>query len=101
MRTAEIQYIVPDSTANQAEYEAILAAIGKYQDEIPPGVDNTAEIAQLDENTVSVKLSRQALRHKTDVRGQNLVAEMRRGVELHFAEADRERLAQRFSKPLI
>jgi hypothetical protein len=84
---AEIEYVVPAGPDQDSTYEGILAAMGAYQEEIPFPAANEVKIDRAPDDTITIKLSREALRSNPDLQTPEALAkleeEMREGVERH------------------
>jgi hypothetical protein len=97
MSQAEIQYFIPSAARPQGDTEAILNAIGSYQNEIRFHVVQEAMVAETETGDVMVRF----VKSTHDMQPRSLLLEdterMRKGVEHHFDEDDRSRLASHFA----
>ena len=96
MSNAEIQYLVTEPDQNVDDVEKIIAAIGAYEDDIHFPIRQTAEITQIGDSGVMLKLIRMSREPRYEHDLLEVAEKMRIGVESHFPEEDRERLARRF-----
>jgi|GEM_PF-6126928 len=96
MSLSEIQYLVPEANRPQGDTEAILMAIGAFQDEIPIHIPQEAFVAEEKNGAVMVKLVRTSLKAKPHYELLEESEKMRKGVEKHFSDEDRARLSRHF-----
>ena len=97
MTEAEIHYIVPDAPHHQADVEQIFNAIGAYQAKMPLSIPHEARISQDENDTVTLKLARIAREPKPVYELVEQAANLQKGVESHFSDEDRARLARYFA----
>jgi hypothetical protein len=97
MSQAEIQYFIPSAARPQGDTEAILNAIGSYQNEIRFHIIQEATANETEMGGVMVRF----VKSTHDVQPRSLMLEnterMRKGVDRHFDEDDRSRLASHFA----
>jgi methyl coenzyme M reductase subunit C-like uncharacterized protein (methanogenesis marker protein 7) len=100
-KNAEINYIVPDASSRQADYEDIFAAMGAYEDQTERRdfrIQQTAEINSDDKTgSVSLRLVRD-IREGSGDDPITLAKEMREGVESQFSAEDHARFSGYFTE---
>ena len=89
-----IQYLIANTDQFDEDFEKTVAAVGAYQDEVPISVRQTAEIGEDDKGYVSVGLIRTMGEGALFSSALHAAEVMKKGVEAHFPEADRDRLAR-------
>jgi hypothetical protein len=98
MATAEIEYVIANAGNNEKDQEAIIEAIGLYEEETYFGIPQTfVPKADYEADVVSLKLIRTIKDGTLTAVALRTGELMRTGVEKHFSDADRERLARYFA----
>jgi len=96
MSSSEIQYIVPKEARGLGDTEAILNAMGSYQQEVPFLIPQEVSAAEVTHESVFLRLTRTTRDAKPRYELLETSERMRRGVEKHFSDEDRARLSKHF-----
>lgn len=97
MSEIEIRYEVPEESRKEGDLETLINAIGAYQAEAPFFIQQEIKVSEDEKGTALIRFVRSILL-KSGVAHefQGSAEEMKIGVEEHFPEASKDRLAKLF-----
>ena len=93
---AEIHYQIQNLSANQADFETILAAMGEYENVLHPREEATVELVQVNDS-VLMALSKAIGNRRYEREYLRDIETMRAEFESHFNSEDTVRLSGRFA----